>query len=58
MTIYRATFQRATGTLRGLTFAASDDRSAERIAQDWQLADTLLVLKPLRQLQPVLTLEA
>ena len=59
MTLYRAIYQRPapTSTLRGMTFAARDGEQAGRIAEDWQLSDTLLVVKPVRALQPVLALE-
>ena len=61
MTLYRATYQAPAkdgGKLRGLTFAARDAETAAKVAADWEIYDRLLVVKPLRPLQPVLTLEA
>ena len=54
MNLYRAIYQadpRHGGKLRGMTFAARDVETALRVAEDWQIFDRLLVLKPLRPLQ-------
>ena len=64
MNLYRATYQapaKSGGKLRGMTFAAYDAETAAKVAQDWQIFDRLLVVKPLRPLQQIpqqLTLEA
>lgn len=59
-TMYRAIYQAPAkdgGKLRGMTFTASDAETAAQVAEDWQIYDTLLVLKPLRPLQrPLFTL--
>ena len=54
MILYRALYQspaRLGGRIRGLTFAAYDAETAARVAQDWEIHDRLLVVKPLRALQ-------
>lgn len=60
MNLYRATYQapaQAGGKLRGMTFAALDAETAAKVAQDWEIHDRLLVVKPLRPLQrPALVL--
>lgn len=53
MTLYRAIYQapaQAGGKLRGMTFAARDAETAAKVAEDWQIYDRLLVVKPLRPL--------
>ena len=60
MNLYRAIYQapaKAGGKLRGMTFAARDAEVASRVAEDWQIFDTLLVVKPLRPLNPGLQLD-
>ena len=54
--LYRALYQRPDSTLRGMTFAARDAELAAKVAADWQIFDTLLVVKPLRPLSVQLTL--
>ena len=59
MNLYRALYQapaKAGGRLRGMTFAARDAELAAKVAADWQIFDTLLVVKPLRPLSVQLTL--
>lgn len=54
MNLYRAIYQapvKAGGKLRGMTFAARDAASAAKVAQDWEIHDRLLIVKPLRPLQ-------
>lgn len=51
--LYRAIYQapaKAGGRIRGMTFAARDAETAAKVAQDWELHDRLLVVKPLRPL--------
>lgn len=53
MNLYRATYQapaKAGGKVRGMTFAAMDAETAAKVAQDWELHDRLLLVKPLRAL--------
>ena len=60
MILYRATYQALPaqrGKLRGMTFAARDATAAEKIAEDWQIYDRLLTVRPLRALQQRLELE-
>lgn len=60
MNLYRAIYQgpaQSGGKLRGMTFAARDAATAAQVAQDWEIFDRLLVVKPVRPLQsPVLEL--
>ena len=60
MNLYRAIYQapaRAGGKVRGMTFAARDAETAAKVAQDWQVYDVLLLVKPLRPLgRPALEL--
>ena len=54
MNLYRAIYQAPPaqgGKLRGLTYAARDIETALKVAEDWQIFDRLLVIKPLRPLQ-------
>ena len=61
MNLYRAIYQspaQSGGKLRGLTFAARDAETAAKVAADWEIFDTLLVVKPVRPLQrPILELQ-
>ena len=53
MILYRAIYQapaKAGGKLRGMTFCARDAETAAKVAEDWQVYDVLLVVKPLRPL--------
>lgn len=52
MTLYRAIYQlKASGRVRGMTFAAPDAGKAAQVAEDWQLpGDQLLTVMPLRPL--------
>ena len=60
MNLYRAIYQAPPaqgGKLRGMTYAARDIETALKVAEDWQIFDRLLVLKPLRPLQrPIMEL--
>lgn len=56
MTLYRATYQRPDGRIRGMTFAARDDAAAASDAASWACTDKLLTVKPVRALQTQLTL--
>lgn len=56
MILYRATYQRQDGRIRGMTFAACDDAKANADALAWACTDKLLTVKPVRELQPQLVL--
>jgi hypothetical protein len=59
MNLYRATWQRADGSLRHCTFAARDAESAHATAAKWSIGDKLLTVRLDRALQaPLLTLTA
>lgn len=55
MNLYRATFQAPrSGTVRRMTYAASSQAEAERIARDWQIdACRPLTVRALRPLCPL-----
>lgn len=56
MVLYRATYQRPDGRIRGMTFAARDAATAARDAANWTCGDKLLTVAALRELQPQLNL--
>ena len=56
MTLYRAFYLSLTGHRRGMTFAAASAEQAAKVAEDWQVNDTLLTVRPVRPLQPELQL--
>ena len=56
MTLFRAIYQNQSGKLRGMTYAARDAETAAHVAEDWQIYDRLLIVKPLRALNPELEL--
>ena len=62
MNLYRAIYQcppQQGGKLRGMTFAARDAELAVKVAEDWEIFDRLILVKPLRPLhRPQFTLEA
>jgi hypothetical protein len=60
MTLYRAIYQlKASGRVRGMTFAAADATAAAKMAEDWQLpSDQLLTVMPVRPLTVQLELVA
>jgi hypothetical protein len=60
VTLYRAIYQfKASGRVRGMTFAAADAGRAAQVAEDWQLpGDQLLTVMPVRPLTVQLELVA
>ena len=56
MVLYRATYQRPDGRIRGMTFAARDAAKAHADAESWSCCDKLLTVKAVRELQPQLVL--
>ena len=56
MTLYRAIYLSRQGKPRGMTFAAPSAEQAAKVAEDWQVNDTLLTVRAVRPLQPQLAL--
>ena len=56
MILYRAFYLSRQGDRRGMTFAAPSAELAAKVAEDWQVNDTLLTVRPVRPLQPELRL--
>ena len=58
MNLYRATYARADGSERHITFAAPNDADAQRTAAQWSVGDKLVAVVMDRPLQaPLLVLE-
>ena len=56
MNLYRAFYLSRSGKPRGMTFAAPSAEQAAKVAEDWQVNDTLLTVRAVRPLQPQLQL--